>query len=91
LPHLAAYALVAAADGEALGLAARGFADTTRVAASAEALWTDIVRENRAAVLDAVARYGAILGRWEGYLRTGAWTALEAELGRAREVREKLG
>ena len=50
LPHLVAYALVAAVDGEALPLAGRGFTDTTRIAASAEALWADIFRaEPRAA------------------------------------------
>jgi prephenate dehydrogenase len=90
LPHLAAYALVATADGEALGLAARGFADTTRIAASAEGLWTDIVRENRSAVLDALADYRGRLARWEALVRAGEWAALEAELARAREVREKL-
>jgi prephenate dehydrogenase len=90
LPHLAAYALVATADGEALGLAARGFADTTRIAASAESLWTDIVRENRSAVLEALADYRGRLARWETLVRTGEWAALEAELARAREVREKL-
>ena len=90
LPHLAAYALVATADGEALGLAARGFADTTRIAASAEGLWTDIVRENRSAVLEALADYRGRLLRWEALVRTGEWAALEAELARAREVREKL-
>ena len=42
LPHLAAYALVSAAAGEALPLAGRGFVDTTRIAASAEALWADV-------------------------------------------------
>ena len=91
LVHLAAYGLVAAADEEALPLAARWFADTTRrVAASAETLWTDIFRENRPALLDAVARYRDVLARWEGLVRDGQWDALEAELGRAREVREKL-
>jgi cyclohexadieny/prephenate dehydrogenase len=90
LVHLAAYGLVAATDEEALPLAARGFADTTRVAASAETLWTDIFRENRPALLEAVARYRAVLERWEGFVREGRWEALEAELGRAREVREKL-
>ncbi|HSE96226.1 MAG TPA: prephenate dehydrogenase, partial [Methylomirabilota bacterium] len=90
LPHLAAYALVAAADGDALGLAAQGFTDTTRIAASAETLWTDIFRENRRELLDAVDRYRGILARWEALLRQGDWSSLEAELERAREIREKL-
>jgi prephenate dehydrogenase len=90
LPHLAAYALVAAADGEALPLVGRGFVDTTRIAASAEGLWTDIFRENRGSLLDALARYEGILARWRELAARGDWATLEAELGRAREVREKL-
>jgi cyclohexadieny/prephenate dehydrogenase len=90
LPHLAAYALVSAADEDALPLAGRGFTDTTRIAASAEALWADIFRENRGPLLDALARYEAVLGRWRGLAARGEFATLEAELGRAREVREKL-
>jgi prephenate dehydrogenase len=90
LPHLAAYALVSAAEADALSLAGRGFVDTTRVAASAEALWTDIFRENRRPLLAALARYEAILGRWREFAARGDWATLEAELGRARELREKL-
>ncbi len=90
LPHLAAYGLVSAADGEALGLAGRGFGDTTRIAASAEALWTDIFRENRQPLLDALGHYREILARWERWIEDGDWGALEADLARARELREKL-
>jgi prephenate dehydrogenase len=91
LPHLAAYGLVAAADAEALPLAAAGFQDTTRIAASPEALWTDIFRENREALLGVLARYRGLLAEWEGLVRSGDWEALEAALARARERREKLG
>ena len=90
LPHLAAYALVLAADGEALSLAGRGFGDTTRIAASAEALWTDIFRGNRDLLLWALVQYRAILGRWETLIRHEEWGVLESELARARELREKL-
>ncbi|MGH7319267.1 MAG: prephenate dehydrogenase, partial [Candidatus Rokuibacteriota bacterium] len=90
LPHLAAYGLVAAADGEALALAGRGFGDTTRIAASAEALWTDIFRGNRQALLEALGQYRGILARWEALIQEGDWGALEAALARARELREKL-
>ena len=91
LPHLAAYALVSAAEADALPLVGRGFVDTTRIAASAEALWTDIFRENRRPLLDALERYEAVLGHWRELVARGDWTTLEAEIGRAREVREKLG
>ena len=78
-------------DDDALPLAGPGFADTTRLAASAEALWTDIVRENRDAVLGSLARYTDVLERWAALIRDGAWDALETELGRARTRREKHG
>jgi prephenate dehydrogenase len=91
LPHLAAFALVSAAEGDALPLAGRGFTDTTRIAASAESLWTDIFRENRRPLLDALARYETVLARWRELLVRNDWATLESELGRAREVREKLG
>jgi prephenate dehydrogenase len=90
LPHLVAYAMVAVADGDALGVAGRGFGDTTRIAASAEALWTDIFRGNRGPLLDVLGQYRETLSRWETWIREGSWDALEAELARAREIREKL-
>ncbi len=91
LPQLAAYGLVAAADGHALALAGRGFADTTRIAASAEALWTDIFRGNRGPLLDALERYRGVLNRWEALIRAGDWVGLEASLAAARAAREQLG
>lgn len=91
LPHLAAYALVGVTGEEVLPLAARGFRDTTRIAASDETLWTDIFRGNRAALLAAVGSLTALLARWEGMIRAGEWAALEAELARIRALREKLG
>jgi prephenate dehydrogenase len=90
LPHLLAYALVAAVDGDALPLVGRGFTDTTRIAASAETLWADIFRENQRPLLHALDRYEAVLRRWRELAARGDFSGLEAELGRAREVREKL-
>ena len=90
LVHLAAYGLVAAAEDEALALAGPGFVDTTRIAASAETLWTDILRENRPALLVSLDRYREVLTRWERLIQGGQWETLETELGRARARREKL-
>jgi prephenate dehydrogenase len=90
LPHLAAYALVAAVDEEAVPLAGRGFTDTTRIAASAETLWADIFRQNQGPLLDALERYEAVLSRWRDLTRRGDFAGLEADLARARQVREKL-
>ena len=59
LPQLTASALVevaaAAGDRDALlGLAASGFRDVTRIAASNPDLWVAIIKSNRGAVLDAL-------------------------------------
>ena len=59
LPHAAAFALAGVADATGDPMLARlvggGFRDTTRIAASAPALWTDILRGSPAlpAALDA--------------------------------------
>jgi len=64
-----------------------------REAAAAErplaAFW-HAFRENRGALLDALDRYEGVLARWRELAACGDWATLEAELGRAREVREKL-
>lgn len=90
LPHLVAYALVGS-TGDDLPLAARGFQDTTRIAASDETLWVDIFRDNREVLLAALGGFTRLLARWEAMIRAGEWAALEAELARIRELREKLG
>ena len=60
LPHAAAFALAAVAadagDPRLADLIGGGFRDTTRIAASSPALWTDIFRESHALV-EALDRY----------------------------------
>lgn len=93
LPHLVAYALVAAVAGlnEApLGYAARGFRDTTRIAASSGALWREIFELNRGPLLEMLACYRGELNRLEGYMRRGEWEGLEEALETIRRQRERL-
>lgn len=55
LPHAVATALVRlAVRHQAIDLAGPGFADTTRIASGDPALWTDIFRTNRRAMIQAV-------------------------------------
>ncbi|MGH2720961.1 MAG: prephenate dehydrogenase/arogenate dehydrogenase family protein [Actinomycetota bacterium] len=96
LPQLLSSTLMAfAADmaAQAGGLpivAAGGFRDMTRIAASSPDLWVDILRENRAAVLE-------ILGRFEEALQAGRerveredWEGVRTLLAGGRAARRAL-
>jgi prephenate dehydrogenase len=95
LPQLAASALVevaaSAGDREALlGLAAGGFRDVTRIAASDPDLWLAILRTNRTAILEAL---NGLEGRLRGLremLVGDRWDELRTFLERARTSRLEL-
>ena len=95
LPQLAASAIVdvaaGAGDREALlGLAAGGFRDVTRIAASHPTMWLAILRTNRLAILDALE---GLEGRLQGLRRMlveDRWDELEDFLQGARTARLEL-
>ena len=94
LPHLVADALVDAVvrmDPQFLDVAARGFKDTTRIAASSPAVWREIFEENREALAEAVAAFRAALDDLERVLRSGDASRIEGELERIRKIRAGLG
>jgi prephenate dehydrogenase len=93
LPHLVAWALMAAVarDGaDALPLAARGFRDTTRIAASDPAMWAEILLDNRDAVLGRAVEFRRALDGLEGLVRARDRAGLERALARIRASREGL-
>jgi len=93
LPHLVADALVAAVarmDPQFFDVAARGFKDTTRIAASSPTVWREIFEENRDALAEAVAAFRSTLDDLELLLRSGDAARIEAELERIRVIRERL-
>ncbi len=93
LPHLIAYALVGSIlrlDGTALELAASGFKDTTRIAASDARVWGEIFLSNRAALDETLATFRAALGEIEALIDAGAGDALEQKLAEIKSVRERL-
>jgi cyclohexadieny/prephenate dehydrogenase len=97
LPHLVAFAAVACAhdaeqalDTPVLRYAASGFRDFTRIAAADPALWRDILRENRAAVLATAARLDDILSALTQALDTDDADAIEAMLTQASATRRSL-
>jgi prephenate dehydrogenase len=94
LPHLVVDALVAAVvdmDPRFLDVAARGFKDTTRIAASDPVVWREIFQQNRAALGEALEVFRGALGNLERTLDSGDDAALEAALERIRSTRADLG
>jgi len=93
LPHLVADALVDAVvrlDPGFLELAARGFKDTTRIAASDARMWREIFQENRPALGEAIAAFRQALDHLDRLVTEGDGPRVEAELNRIRLIREKL-
>ncbi len=93
LPHLVAYALVEAVsrvDPACFDVAARGFRDATRLAASDARVWREIFLTNRAALGDAVAAFKASLEALERLIAQESEAALERELDRIRQIRSRL-
>ncbi len=96
LPYLLAATLVNAADHLAQGdptlwqLAAGGFRDTSRVAASNLDMMLDILRTNRLPVLEALARAQQELATLADLLRAEDWPALEARLTTAHDRRTEV-
>ena len=93
LPHVVAWALVDAVvrfEPDALAIAARGFKDTTRIAASDPEVWREILLDNRAAVTAGVAAFRRALDDLEGLMASGDGAALTAFLARMKTLRERL-
>jgi prephenate dehydrogenase len=93
LPHLVADALVDAVlrmDPRFLDVAAAGFRDTTRIAASSPTVWREIFQENREALGEALAAFRRALDDLDALIEAGDATAIEAELHRIKRARERL-
>jgi prephenate dehydrogenase len=97
LPHVVAYALVAAvAEAKAggrsvLGYAGSGFRDTTRIAGSRAELWRDIALANAPALTAALTEFRAALDRLIALIAAGDGAGLEAALAAAEAARRRLG
>lgn len=96
VPQLAASTLMDVATthearhGALLRLAAGGFRDMTRIAASQPTLWLDILTSNRDAVLGALDAYLSGLQQARDIVAAGDRDALRALLDRARAARRSL-
>jgi len=93
LPHLIACALVDGAgrvEPAALELAARGFRDTTRIAAGDPDMWTEIFLANRDALTAGIEAFRAALADLQRVIDAGGAEPLRAELARIKAIRERL-
>lgn len=97
LPHLVAYALVAAAAASTaarrtvLDYVGSGFLDTTRIAASRAEIWRDILLANHQAVAAALHEFRRELDTLAALVERGDAAALEVALAAAAGVREVAG
>ncbi len=97
LPQLVAVALMEAAAAleqeapGALGLAAGGFRETTRIAASDPTMWRDICLANGPAILEALAAFEKRLGALRRAVQKADGGALEETFERVRRARQALG
>ena len=97
LPHVAAYALVAAVAGsepavlEQIGrLMTTSLRDTTRVAASSAVMWRDIFLDNRGEMLPLIDRLLSEIQALRAAIADGDGAGLEARLAAARLQRDRL-
>jgi len=93
LPHLIACALVDGAtrvEPSALELAARGFRDTTRIAAGDPDMWTEIFLANRDALSATVEAFREALADLQRAIDAGQADALRAVLARIKATREQV-
>ena len=93
LPHLVACALMDAVSREAPGaleVAARGFKDTTRIAAGDPQMWQEIFLANRAALTVAIGAFRRSLDEIDRLVQQGDPAALEAALARIKAAREAV-
>jgi prephenate dehydrogenase len=93
LPHLIACALVDGAgrvEPAALELAARGFRDTTRIAAGDPDMWTEIFLANRDALTAGIEAFREALADLQRVIDAGGVEPLRAQLARIKVIRERL-
>lgn len=93
LPHVVAWALVDAVgrfEPAALDVAARGFKDTTRIAASDPLMWKEILLANRDLLVASLGAFRACLDDLERQIAAGDGAAMEATLARIKALRETV-
>jgi len=81
---------VARFEPDAFAVAARGFKDTTRIAAADPDMWREILLDNREALVASIAAFRLALDDLERLVARGDGAALTALLARVKALREKV-
>lgn len=95
LPHVVAVAIVNTLKDmpeyqNIIPLAAGGFRDTTRIAASSPVMWRDIFTSNRSRILEVIQYFRAALDEYEQLIKDENSIKLQEKLEQARETRLAL-
>lgn len=92
-PHLAAFALVLAANDarpDGLRYAGKGFMDSTRIAKSSPSLWSNICTMNADNMLAVTEAFQKRLTELSGYIKKGDAKGLEGRLAQAQALRQSI-
>lgn len=90
LPHLLAALLVTGTSAKALGFAASGFLDATRIAKADPGLWVSIFLENRKELYRLLENFTKELGRIQKIFKSGDRRRLKQLLTQAQRYRAIL-
>lgn len=90
LPHLAAFSLINAIPEEFLKFSPPSLKDATRIAASDNVLWTDIILDNRQNMLEAISAYQKQLEKIKSAIRKNDSAGLSGIFQRAKKRKEYL-
>lgn len=91
LPHAIAALLAASTPANALPYTAKGWQDTTRIAAGSPDLWVQILRDNREHTLSSLRRFGASLEQLVEALERDDASQLMELLIQGKQNRDALG
>jgi prephenate dehydrogenase len=91
LPHVVAFSLIGAVPGEFMEFSSSGLKDTTRIAASDNELWADVLLSNRKNILESIDLFQRNLSRIKSAINKKDWNRLSTILKKARLKRKVLG
>lgn len=90
LPHLASSALTSTPNRRALGFAASGFKDTTRIASGDPLMWRDICLSNRAEIIRAMDKFTGEFNTLKGMVSRGDASGLLKKFQQVKKIRDNL-